>query len=202
MSTTIYLYLKTHKKSGLKYFGKTIRDPFRYKGSGKRWLNHLKVHGNDVNTEILFESSDIDECTKFAINYSLKNNIVNNPLYANLIEETLTGGDTSHTINFQKSRSVMSHKAKKRATSEKMSIVASFNKGVPKSEKHKVNISKSLIGREVPDSVGKKISESKKGRPNGKKGVRERRITCEHCGKEANGGNYRRWHGKNCKMFS
>lgn len=201
MSTTIYLYLKTHKKSGLKYFGKTVKDPFRYKGSGKRWLNHLKVHGNEVNTEILFKSSDINECRKFAIDYSLKNNIVNNPLYANLIEETLTGGDTSHTVNYQKSRSIMSRKAKKRSTSEKMSLVGSFNKGVPKSENHKSNISKSLLGRKVSDSVGKKISESKSGRPNGKKGVKEKRIICEHCGKDANGGNYRRWHGKKCKTL-
>ena len=26
-----------------------------------------------------------------------------------------------------------------------------------------------------------------------------RRIVCDHCGKDANTGNYKRWHGNNCK---
>jgi hypothetical protein len=25
-------------------------------------------------------------------------------------------------------------------------------------------------------------------------------MTCPHCGKSANGPNYKRWHGDNCKM--
>lgn len=29
-----------------------------------------------------------------------------------------------------------------------------------------------------------------------------KRITCEHCGKDANTGNYKRWHGDNCKHKS
>jgi 5-methylcytosine-specific restriction endonuclease McrA len=41
----IYLYVKTHNKTGLKYLGKTEQDPFVYLGSGKRWLNHLNKHG-------------------------------------------------------------------------------------------------------------------------------------------------------------
>lgn len=28
----IYLYVKTHRKTGLKYFGKTVKDPLTYKG--------------------------------------------------------------------------------------------------------------------------------------------------------------------------
>lgn len=27
----------------------------------------------------------------------------------------------------------------------------------------------------------------------------EKRLVCEHCGKETSGGNYVRWHGENCK---
>jgi hypothetical protein len=41
------LYVKTHNITGLKYFGKTTNDPFKYKGSGKYWLDHLK------NTEMM-----------------------------------------------------------------------------------------------------------------------------------------------------
>ena len=44
----IYLYVKTHRKTGLKYLGKTKKDPFVYQGSGVHWKNHLNKHGYDV----------------------------------------------------------------------------------------------------------------------------------------------------------
>lgn len=47
------LYIKTHNITGLKYFGKTIKNPFKYKGSGKYWTRHLAIHGNDVTTEVV-----------------------------------------------------------------------------------------------------------------------------------------------------
>lgn len=34
-----------------------------------------------------------------------------------------------------------------------------------------------------------------------KKFVPHTRLTCEHCGKSTNGGNYKRWHGSNCKSI-
>lgn len=37
----IHLYVKIHNVTGLKYFGKTTKDPFKYRGSGKYWLAHL-----------------------------------------------------------------------------------------------------------------------------------------------------------------
>ena len=37
----IYLYKKTHNKTGLKYLGKTIsKDPYTYSGSGVYWTRH------------------------------------------------------------------------------------------------------------------------------------------------------------------
>jgi hypothetical protein len=39
----IYLYVKTHNKTGLKYLGQTSqKDPHKYPGSGTRWRHHLK----------------------------------------------------------------------------------------------------------------------------------------------------------------
>lgn len=40
----IHLYIKTHNTTGLKYFGKTTKDPYKYLGSGKHWRAHLKIH--------------------------------------------------------------------------------------------------------------------------------------------------------------
>ena len=85
----IYLYVKTHNQTGLKYFGKTTRkDPFKYKGSGIRWRRHLAKHGNDVNTNIIASFEDHECAKEFAIKFSLDNNIVESSEWANLkIEE-------------------------------------------------------------------------------------------------------------------
>ena len=63
---TIYLYVKTHRVTGLKYFGKTIQDDVHhYKGSGKYWRLHLKKHGYKWNTEIVGMFENVDEATSF-----------------------------------------------------------------------------------------------------------------------------------------
>ena len=92
MSDTIYLYLKTHNETGLKYFGMTKQDPFKYMGSGKRWRNHLSKHGNDVDTKIIFESKDKDEISKIGKKYSYIWDIVNSTQFANLKIEEGDGG--------------------------------------------------------------------------------------------------------------
>ena len=42
-----YLYIKQHSITGLKYFGKTTVDPYKYKGSGMHWLRHINKHGRE-----------------------------------------------------------------------------------------------------------------------------------------------------------
>ena len=88
---TIYLYVKTHRKTGLKYLGKTKNDPFKYKGSGVYWLNHIKKHGYDVNTEIIKECVSKEEVKEFGIFYSKLWNIVESNEWANLKEESGDG---------------------------------------------------------------------------------------------------------------
>jgi hypothetical protein len=87
-----YLYIKTHNLTGLKYFGKTTQDPMRYVGSGKYWSRHLKIHGNDVSTEIIRFFIFEDECRLFALRFSLENDIVKSDLWANLKEENGVDG--------------------------------------------------------------------------------------------------------------
>jgi hypothetical protein len=89
----IYLYIKTHNKTGLKYFGKTIRkDPYSYLGSGTYWKKHLAKHGNDIHTEIIGEYENEISCRKDAIQFSIDNNIIESKEWANLKIETLDGG--------------------------------------------------------------------------------------------------------------
>ena len=97
----LFLYLKTHNKTGLKYIGKTIRNPKTYKGSGKYWVRHLKKHGNDVTTEILKECITKEELKQWGLYYSKLWNIIENPNFANLKFEEGDGGDTSKTENYK-----------------------------------------------------------------------------------------------------
>jgi hypothetical protein len=84
----IYLYLKTHNKTGLKYLGQTTKNPQTYLGSGVYWLRHLKEHGEDILTEILYETTSYDEIKEKGLYYSNLWDIVNNTNFANLIPET------------------------------------------------------------------------------------------------------------------
>lgn len=89
------LYLKTHNETGLKYLGKTTRDPYNYKGSGKRWLSHLKVHGDNVTTKILFQTSCKEELAQVGLKYSNMWNIVESNSFANLKPENGDGGSAA-----------------------------------------------------------------------------------------------------------
>ena len=86
------LYIKINKNTGLKYFGKTIRDPYKYNGSGKYWRNHCNKHGWDIETYWTKEFSDIEECKQFAIAFSEIFDIVASDEWANYIDETGVGG--------------------------------------------------------------------------------------------------------------
>ena len=93
---TIYLYVKTHNKTGLKYLGKTTKDdPHTYNGSGTRWTNHLNKHGKDYSTEIIRECQTKEELTKWGIYYSDLWNIVKDRSWANIRRETGDGADTN-----------------------------------------------------------------------------------------------------------
>ena len=98
----IYLYVKTHNITGFKYLGKTVQNPYVYKGSGKRWLSHIKKHGNDVSTEIIGVFNTIEEFKQISIPLSKSLNIVESNQWANFRVESGDGGDTSNYIDYSK----------------------------------------------------------------------------------------------------
>lgn len=97
-----YLYIKTHNKTGLKYFRKTSNpkfgiNPNKYIGSGVYWKRHVKKHGCDVSTEIFGYFDDLDECSQVALSFSKEHDIVNSPLWANLQDENgIAGAPKGH----------------------------------------------------------------------------------------------------------
>lgn len=97
----IYLYVKQHTITGLKYFGKTIsKDPFKYLGSGKYWVPHISKHGKShVKTLEIWGFDNQDLCTEFALKFSREHNIVESKEWANLQEENAKGGGCFGELN-------------------------------------------------------------------------------------------------------
>jgi hypothetical protein len=92
MTTVYYLYKKTHKVTNLQYLGFTRKNPYKYKGSGIRWLAHIKKYGNNVVTEVLHETVVRDEIQQLGKYYSNLWNVVESREWANLKPETGEGG--------------------------------------------------------------------------------------------------------------
>ena len=99
---TIYsLYVKTHKKTGLKYLGQTSKDPIKYCGSGIDWKEHLIKFGPEVHTEILLQTDNKEDRNYWGRHYSTLWAVVGamdnfgNKIWANRILETGGGGPNS-----------------------------------------------------------------------------------------------------------
>ncbi len=89
-------YIKTHSVTKLKYFGthrgedSDLMECHRYKGSGKRWVNHINKHGyKDVYTQVVaqFQVEDLDSIVKYGVDFSKSEQIVESSEWANLIDE-------------------------------------------------------------------------------------------------------------------
>ena len=126
--TIYYLYLKEHKDTKLKYLGQTIQNPFLYKGSGKRWSNHLKVHGNNVSTIILKECLNKDELKHWGFYYSNLWNIIENKEFANCTFEEGSGGRTIDPSSRIGKGNPMYGKPNPCSTEKKLSIIKTKNK--------------------------------------------------------------------------
>lgn len=107
----ITLYIKTHLETGLKYFGKTKRkDIDNYLGSGLYWNKHIKKYGKNIKTEIIGQFEDLNECEKFALEFSIKNDIINSNEWANLKLENGKDGAPIGNILSQETKNKISKK--------------------------------------------------------------------------------------------
>ncbi len=81
--------IKTHRTTGYKYLCVTTKEDYAgYCGSGVRWRKHLRAHGFDVSTEVLFEHHSRDAIFKsVCLYYSGVYDVVNSTEWANLILE-------------------------------------------------------------------------------------------------------------------
>lgn len=190
----IYLYLKIHNQTGLKYFGKTIRDDFDvYQGSGRYWSNHIRKHGYDVTTYLMasFHDDDLEGAQEYGLWFSEEFDIANCSDFANLREEAIDGGRMSEESKRRISKGqlgkVLSDETKlKISRSQKGKVVSDETRAklsaIRHSEETKLKISRSLKGRKTggkpPSFKGKKHSEETKLKM--AKAKRGRKQTPEH----------------------
>jgi len=176
---SIYLYLKTHNKTGLKYLGKTEQDPYKYKGSGVVWRDHLKKHGYDVTTEILYETDNLDDFINVALDYSNKWNIVESKEFANLVPEAGEGRTGPLGPLTEEHKEKISKTLKKLLTDVDRTGENNPFYGKCHTAEHKQKVSKWMLGDNNPARIERQ---------------------CPHCGKVGNGGVMKRWHFDNCKL--
>jgi len=161
-----YLYLKTHNTTGLKYLGQTKNDPFKYTGSGTHWSRHIKKHGYDVTTIILYYTPFIEEIRELGLYYSDLWNIVESNEFANLIPESGEGGmvmiGKTHSSSTKK-KIGEGNKGKKRSDDHKEKIRLS-QLGKIHSDDHKAKNSLGNVGKKRSDEVKRKISVGNKGK--------------------------------------
>jgi len=128
----IYLYVKTHSKTGLKYLGKTTKDPFTYLGSGIEWRAHFKEFGCEHTTEVLKECLTNEELGQLGRYYSNLWNVAESKDWANKIPETGGGGP---------------HTEERKALFRQQQL---GKKKPPRSAEHTENQAKTIRGRHNP----------------------------------------------------
>jgi len=182
--TIYYLYKKTHNKTGLQYLGYTTRDPYIYKGSGIKWGEHLSIHGNDVSTEILLESTNKEDIQKLGRHFSEIWDIVSSIKWANSMKETCGGpGGKKGIARLESTKQKLSEKLSGRThTPEQKLAKSKRQKGKPKSPKWV----EKMTGRKNP-----LVSVALAGKP---KPI----VICPHCQKTGGVSAMGRWHFSNC----
>lgn len=236
-----YLYHKRHLKTNLNYFGKTTKNPYTYKGSGVYWSAHLRKHGKEIETIQVWKFEDLTECSKFAIEFSIKNNIVESEDWANLcLENGLDGGDKFSCMpltkkieySIKQSNTILKQwesrdrKAQANTTSkiwsgreqsvkdkifQKISntlISKTKEEKLASLEKYRNTVSKrldivcihcGLVGTNIANMnryhfdrcLSNPVALPRNPRP---------KLTCHHCNKTTDPGNYKKHHGDRCKF--
>jgi len=210
---TIYLYVKTHNKTGLKYLGKTeSTDPHKYSGSGTYWKLHLKKHGKDYSTEIIKECKSKEEFANRGLYYSNLWNVVESNDWANLKEET---GDARGKLSLESRKKIADAGMGREPWNKGKTGAVGYWRGKTRPDNDKENISRGRKGKGMghnrphTDETIEKIKSAralqiitedhKKKIGDGNRGRAKPKTVCPYCNKEGGIPQMMQWHFDNCK---
>jgi len=178
METTLYLKKCLCGCEKL-YFGKTIQNINKYKGSGKDWVVHLKEHNMGYDDLFTYKFKNKEICSWFAIQFSLQNDIRKNKKYFNLKLENGRDG-------------FIEGQSRKQETKDKISKKLKGKKKKPMSEETKQKLSIINKGKKMKEETKRKLSilNSGKNHPQYGKKKNVKKTFCAFCNKSYDNGNY------------
>lgn len=196
-------YVKEHKITGLRYFGKTTMLTVtngQYRGGGLYWKNHILKHGVK-HVETIWQSevfTDKNLCEEFGLAFSDLFDIVGSSKWANLEPENGLNGFVPGSASPLKGRTLSDSHKENISKGTKGRIAP--NKGKPSPLKGKPSPLKGRVDRAI-----KGRPSPKKGLPNpgaslANKGIPKQQVQCPHCAKIGGVNNMYRYHFNNCKF--
>jgi hypothetical protein len=209
------------------YFGKTIKNPEKYNGSGSYWTKHINKHGKEhVVTLWYCLFYDEQDCKEFALSFSEKQNIVESKDWANQIYENGTDGfdngntNPSHIASINGTHhfyggeisAIVSRRRVKNGThnwqGEDAAIKSSkrqldlVKKGIHnwQGKEHNANMVENGTHPFLGGEIQRKYN--KLHVENGTHPFLKENLIllkCPYCGKEGFGGGMKTWHFENCR---
>jgi hypothetical protein len=126
-----FLYIKQHTVTGKLYFGKTVKNPEKYLGSGTHWKRHLQKHGKDNVVNLWYcLYTNLETLVEAATQMSAIYEITSSKNWLNLkLEDGINGFDTGsfHSEEAKMKMSKSSNKMTPRKNSNGETIMASNN---------------------------------------------------------------------------
>lgn len=185
-----YLCIKRHSVTGLKYLCKTTmtyEKMLKYRGSGKYWKTHLKIHERKyVETPWFCLFEEKEELTKFALMCSKQWDIVKSNEWANLKHENGLDGGGEGQSHSDETRQKQAYRARKRKryTCQHCGLESDYNHiSRWHGDSCKTVLSEeNIIARE-------KIFQEKYG---------VEKILCVYCNKKYLPSRFKERHGDNC----
>jgi hypothetical protein len=191
-----HYYIMECVTTGKRYVGQRKGSMDNYLGSGTYWINHCKSNGGYTrkNVKTLFSCwfEDEQEAKDWLKSFENKNKgyyLVENKEWANQVPETTENSPMATT-----DPQVIEKMKKTRKTIQESGLTIDQEKAIKASETKRNTILDN--GLTIHQDTAIRSGKTQKTQ----EWIESKWITCEHCGKTVSPGNYKRWHGEECKI--